>query len=835
MPAASKPGHSGHRQPHWQLLILGVVVALLGLILGIGGIRLVTVGGSWYYLIAGAGLLIAGIQLIRGRLSGAGWFAAVFVGTLLWTVWEAGLDYWRWIPRFGLITGIAFILALLLPRLDGGPSRSAARSLAGVFALVFAGAFALAFVPHGVTGPDAGTPRSSAASPIPAPAGGAFVQPASAPAEGDWAAYGRSQAAMRYAPLTQIDRDNVTQLKRAWVFRTGDLPEHRWGAETTPLKIGDTLYLCSARNILIALDARTGAERWRYDPQIADEAIPYTAACRGVAYYEVANETHGKIHGEASGETDSATDGDAIGHDPEATACRTRIIEGTLDGRLIAVDARTGTPCAGFGSQGAVDIKRGMGSTPPGMVSITSAPTIVRGVVVTGHQVLDGQRRDAPSGVIQGFDAVTGELRWAWDLARPDRTGQPPAGEIYTRGTPNMWTTASADEQLGLVYLPMGNSAADYWSGLRTPLENEYATSLVALDVTTGKPAWHFQTVHIDVWDYDLGSQGTLVDFPTANGIVPAIVLPSKQGDIYVLDRRTGTPLTGVEERPVSAGGVEPEKRSPVQPFSLYHTLRKADLTERDMWGITPIDQMFCRIRFRQASYAGIYTAPTVDTPWIQYPGYNGGSDWGGIAIDPHRGVIIANYNDMPNHNELVTRAEADRMGWAPRDEVRGDIGGAEGAGDPQIGTPYAVNVNAGWRVPFTGMLCKQPPYGGIRAIDLRTGRTLWDRPFGTARANGPFGIPSKLPIDIGTPNNGGAVVTASGLVFIAAATDNLIRAIDIDTGKTLWNDVLPAGGQANPMVYELDGRQYLIIMAGGHHFMETPIGDYVIAYALPE
>jgi quinoprotein glucose dehydrogenase len=241
---------------------------------------------------------------------------------------------------------------------------------------------------------------------------------------------------------------------------------------------------------------------------------------------------------------------------------------------------------------------------------------------------------------------------------------------------------------------------------------------------------------------------------------------------------------------------------------------------------------MACRIQFQRASYEGIFTPPTTDRHFVEYTGYNGGSDWGGVAVDPQRGIIVANYNDMPNYNRLVPRAEANRLGWLPRDEA-GDKGGAEGAGDPQAGTPYAIDVNAGWRLPFTGLLCKEPPYGGIRAIDLASGKTLWNRPFGTARANGPFGIASHLPIQIGTPNNGGSVVTAGGLVFIAAATDNLIRAIDIDTGKTVWQDVLPAGGQANPMVYEEAGREYLVIMAGGHHFMETPEGDYVIAYAL--
>jgi quinoprotein glucose dehydrogenase len=397
-----------------------------------------------------------------------------------------------------------------------------------------------------------------------------------------------------------------------------------------------------------------------------------------------------------------------------------------------------------------------------------------------------------------------------------------------------MWTTASGDEQLGLVYLPLGVSAVDYWSGSRSDSEKQYSTSLVAIDVTTGKVAWHFQTVHNDVWDYDLGSQATLVDFPTANGSTPALILPSKRGELFVLDRKSGKPLVNVEEREVPQGGVEPDQRAETQPFSTYHTLMKPNLTEAMMWGMSPIDQMICRIQFRLADYRGIFTPPLSDRHTIEYPGYNGGSDWGGIAVDPARGVIIANYNDMPNYVRLVPRKEADEKGWAPRDQARGKIGGVEGAGDPQAGTPYAIDVNAGWQLPGTGLLCKQPPYGGIRAIDLKSGKTLWDRPLGEARTNGPFGIPSMLPWDIGTPNNGGPVITAGGLIFIAASTDNLIRAIDMRTGKTVWSAALPAGGQATPMTYEVNGKQYVVIMTGGHHFMKTPVGDQVIAYALP-
>ena len=793
----------------WGVMALGVIFALIGLVLAGGGAWLLALGGSPYYVLAGLGLLASGFFLFRRDLTGVWIYVAVWAATLIWALWEVGLHGWALLPRV-FAPSVLLVLALLAiwplrPQRQGR-----------TFALGGLAAFAVVAIIGGVVIGFANRP--DAAQPLPQQTAAAMADPSRLQVGADWPAYGGTYSSRRYSPLAQITPDNVGRLERAWVFETGDLPapdaENKYGAETTPLKVGNTLYLCSATNVLFALDARTGRQIWRHDPGVSDDWIPYTAACRGVVYY-------------ATPEADPAT------------PCATRIIEGTLDGRLIAVDARTGAPCAGFGQNGQADIKVGMGEIVPGMVSITSPPVVVQGVIVTGHQVLDGQKLSAPSGVIQGFDVVTGEHRWAWDMTRPDLTGRPAEGDTYTRGTPNMWTIATGDEALGLVYLPMGNAAVDYWSGDRTAAENRYSTSLVALDVNTGRPAWSFQTVRMDVWDYDLGSQATLVDYPTAGGAIPALILPSKQGDLYVLDRRTGQPLTPVENRPAPTGGVEPAQRAATQPFSGYHTLAKRNLTEKDMWGMSPIDQMACRIQFRKASYKGIYTPPTVDQRWIQYPGYNGGSDWGGIAVDPDRGVIIANYNDMPNYNRLVSREEADEKGWVPHGEptpakARGGSL-AEGAGDPQMGAPYAIDVNAGWRMPFTGLLCKQPPYGGIRAIDMRTGETLWDRPLGTARKNGPFGIPSMLPVQIGTPNNGGAVVTAGGLIFIAAATDDLIRAIDMETGETVWQDTLPGGGQATPMTYEIDGRQYLVIMAGGHHFMETPVNDDLIAYALPQ
>ncbi len=783
----------------WPALILGIVIAVIGAVLTGGGVWLAALGGSLYYLLAGVGMLVSGILLARGRPIGGWIYVAIFAVTVIWALAEVGANNWSLVPRIVaplvLLVAVLLVLATLSTagrRWTFGIGASVAVVLVtAITAFIFARVNA----PHPL-------------SDLPA-ARFAMSDPAELQAGGDWPAYGGSYSARRFSPLAQITPENVGELKRAWLFHTGDLPSEQargtYGGENTPLKIGDMLYVCTPKNIVIALDPATGRQRWRFDPHVPDDAIPYTAACRGVSYYPVP--------GAAAG-----------------TACATRIIFGTLDARLFALDARTGARCTDFGTNGETDTKIGMGRTRPGYVSINSPPTIVRGVVVTGHQVLDGQDRWSPSGVIRGYDAVTGRLRWAWDMMHPEWNGYPPQGQVWARGTPNMWTIASGDEALGLVYLPMGNAAADYYSSLRRPQENAFATSLVALDVTTGKPRWRFQAVRRDVWDYDFGAQATLVDYRGT----PALVLPSKQGDIYVLDRRTGRPLTPVGEIRAPGGGVEPGQRSPTQPVSLWHTLRKRDLTERDMWGMSPIDQMICRIQFRKASYKGFYTPPTSEQRSIEYPGYNGGTDWGGIAVDPRRGVIVANYNDMPNYNRLVPRAEANRRGWAPRDQARGEIGGAEGAGDPQAHTPYAIDVNAGWRLPFTGMLCKQPPYGGIRAIDMATGKTIWDRPFGQARTNGPFGIPSMLPFDIGTPNNGGAVVTASGLIFIAAATDNLIRAIDLKSGKMLWSDVLPAGGQATPMTYSVGGKQYLVIAPGGHHFMETPIGDQVIAYALP-
>ena len=787
-------------QRKWTATILALVMALIGIVLAVGGAYLVFLGGSPYYVISGLAMLASAWFLFRGQLLGGWIYIGLFILTAVWGFAESRGNAWAMIPW--LIAPLVLLIFVLLVMPTLTLARDRWRFAGGGIAV----ATMLVVVSFGVLGMNAQT----SATALPAQNSPGMSDPSGMSTGADWPVYGGTNAAWRYSPLTQIDRANVHALRKVWEVHTGGLPtdpgyEKLYGTENTPLKIGNLLYTCTAKNVIIALDAATGKPVWRVDPKVPDAWIPYTTACRGVAYYAVPGAASNSV-------------------------CASRIIEGTLDSRLIAVDALTGRACTDFNGTGQQDTKIGMGPVYPGLASINSAPTIVRGIIVVPHQILDGQCRCAPSGVIQGFDAKTGKLAWAWDMQHPDWHGYPPTGQTWFRGTPNSWTTSAGDEKLGLVYVPTGNVADDYISKGRTPEENAYSSSIVAIDVTTGKPRWNFQTVQKDVWDYDVGSQPSLIDYRGT----PALLVPSKQGDLYILDRATGRALTPIGSVPAPLGGIEPQERAARQIVSLWQTLRKPDLRESDMWGMSPIDQMICRIQYRKADYRGFFTPPRADKYTVEYPGYNGGSDWGSVSIDPVRGIAIANYNDMPNHVRLVPRALADKEGIKPRFASPGGPSSNSHSIDPQWGVPYAINVNAGWRLKLTKLMCKRPPYGGIRAIDIATGKTIWDRPFGTARRNGPFNLPTMLPFSIGTPNNGGAVTTASGLIFIAAATDDLIRAIDLRTGKTVWSAALPAGGQATPIVYQQDGREYLVIYAGGHHFMETPMGDSVIAYALP-
>ncbi|MFW7269281.1 membrane-bound PQQ-dependent dehydrogenase, glucose/quinate/shikimate family [Gluconacetobacter sp. Hr-1-5] len=795
----------------YLLIALYLFMVAFGLMELYGGIILTSVGGSLYYILSGASLVASGALLWKRRMEGAWVFSGLFVFTIIWTLWESGFTYWSWIPRLDVLVVLAFILGFELPRLGNGVTPTVSRSVSGGAAAMFLLGIAGAFYPHYVVEP----PSGFQGKPLVETAETVTSEP-----DSDWDTYGRDKNATRFSPLDQITPANVGSLTQAWVYRTGALtPEghaNARGPETTPLKIGDGVYLCSALDDIIKLDPRTGKQIWRHNSGIEWKNTRYAQSCRGVTHY-VSTVT------------------------PGGDPCHERIIVGTLnDGRwrLLAVDAATGESCAAFGQNGEVNLLEGMGAAAPGMVDEASPPPVVDGVIVTNQEVMDGQRRDPPSGVIRGYSAEDGQLLWAWDVKRPDRKGLPPAGETYSRGTPNSWAVMTGDDKLGLVYVPTGNTAVDYYSVTRSPEENAISSSVVALDVHTGTVRWVFQTVHKDVWDYDIGSQATLFDFPGPDGkAVPGLVIPTKRGQLFVLNRVSGKPLTAVDEKPAPQYlEISEDPHSKTQPWSVgMPRLGMPNLTEAKMWGMTPLDQIFCRIRFRRAHYEGEFTAPTTKEPWVEFPGNNGGVDWGSLAYDPKDGVLVSNWNAVAMYNQLIPRAEADKRGMKAFDDPTYHPGarGGEGGG-AQAGSPYAILVDV-LQNPFTGVLCNEPPYGMISAIDMHTQKLLWQRPLGTARANGPFGMPTYAPIEFGVPSNGGPMMTAGGLVFIAAATDNLIRAIDTKTGKVVWSAVLPAGGQATPMTYESGGQQYVVIVAGGHHYMNTPNGDYVVAYALPK
>ena len=618
-----------------------------------------------------------------------------------------------------------------------------------------------------------------------------------------WSQVGGDLSGQRYSPLNQIDRSNVAQLEEVWRFESGDVSPTT-SLQVTPILVGDDLVLCTPRNQVVSLDAETGRENWRFDPKPNLAGI-YNPLCRGVAHGEV-----------------EAAPADSLA--PNAS-CRSRIFLGTLDARLIALDAKTGRPCEGFGVKGEVDLLAGIGETRDGEYYMTSPPTVVAGHVVTGAWVTDGQRVDAPGGVIRGWDARTGELAWAWDPVPADRAPVTAAdvaqGAEYTRGTANAWSLLSADEERGLVFLPMGNAAPDHYGGERHGL-GVYSSSVVALDARTGERRWDFQTVHHDVWDYDVASQPVLYTHPGgADGKgFPALAQATKMGHIFLLDRLTGKPIFPVEERSVPQGGVLGESVAPTQPFPTKPApLHPHSLPDEEIWGLTPFDRADCRKRVAALRNDGIFTPPSAEGS-VVFPGLGGGVNWGALSVDSTRGRLIVNSMRNPFIVQIVPREDA------------GDLSGTDLVGaQPQEGTPYVVI-----RAPLLsrwGMPCTPPPWGQLTSIDLATGEVEWQRPLGNLRELAPaFG----RFFEWGTPNQGGPIQTAGGLVFIAATMDRTIRAFDVETGEELWSALLPTSGHATPMTYRTrsDGRQFVVIAAGGHFPLGSPSDDALIAYALP-
>ena len=773
---------------------LSVLLAVLAAGFLTLGVQLALLGGSVYYLAAGLGLAASAVLFWKDYRRGTTVFAVVFLITLAWSLWEAGLDGWALAPRLGLFVALqAVVIALYLSAgHKDGPSRWRDPAI-GAPTL----GFALLFV--AVLGAELHTPTAKeAASPHAA---------TQADVSGDWPHFGNVQGGARFSPLEQITPHNVDKLKVAWVHRLGPDPEGLMGAlQVTPLKVDDSVFVCTPFNDVVSLDAESGTERWRYRHPLDREKVE-RGICRGVAYYKTPD---------------------------SAGACAERILTSTMDAQLIALDARTGERCAGFGENGAVNLLKHMGPVIPGYYFAASPPQIVRGKVVIGGRIADNQFVGEPPGVIRAYDAVTGEFAWAFDIGDPDNHDEPAPGENYTLGTPNSWAPMSADKELGLVYVPTGNATPDYVSSHRSELDNAYASSVIALDAETGGVRWSFQTAHLDVWDYDVASQPTLVDIPQANGKPKkALAQGTKRGELFLLDRANGEPLAEVVERPAPPGDVPGEPVSPTQPFSVgMPSFAGPVLRERDMWGVTPFDQAVCRIMFRRARYEGPVTPVGVDRPTIVYPGYFGGMNWGSVSIDADRSILVVGSHRMAMYDRLLSREESDELGLAPHSpEHPAKLGGASA----QAGTPYGADIRlfmSPWGIP-----CQEPPYAMLSAVDLQTRQLLWTKRFGVARKNGPFGIQSGLPFTMGAPHSGAAIATRSGITFIAASSDQYIRAIDTLTGRELWKDTLPAGGQAAPITYlsPESGRQFVVVAAGGSPGLRTKPGDYIVAYALVE
>jgi quinoprotein glucose dehydrogenase len=622
----------------------------------------------------------------------------------------------------------------------------------------------------------------------------------------EWPAYGRDALGSRHSPLTEIDRTNVGELRVAWTFRTGETPEAQptrrpTAFEATPIVVDGTLYLATPLGKVFALDPATGQLRWRFDAGV-DPQTPFgDFTSRGVSTW---------LDAEA----------------PAGAPCRRRIVVATVDARLIALDARTGAPCASFGEGGTVDLRGGLRNTPVSAAEyeVTSPPAVIGDLLVVGSGIADNNRIEAPSGEVRAFDARTGQLRWTWDPVPQDARDPGWATwagpRAHATGAANAWSVIAADPERDLVIVPTGGPSPDYYGGARRGA-NLYANSVVALRASTGTRLWHFQVVHHDVWDYDVPAPPALITLRRDGHAVPAVVQVTKTGQVFVLHRETGAPLFPVEERPVPASTVPGEETWPTQPFSLLPALSPLRISIEDAWGLTPWDRRRCREAMSGLRNEGIFTPPSLEGALIM-PSNIGGAHWGGAAYDPARQIVVVPVNRAAAVVQLLPRERYD-----PATAERGWEYGL------MRGTPYVLRRRL--LLSPLGLPCTPPPFGALVAISLESGKKLWEAPLGTTRDLFASRIFLPLAFGWGTPNLGGPIATAGGLVFIAAALDDYLRAFDIESGRELWKGRLPAGGQATPMTFRLDGgRQHVVVAAGGHGRAGTRRGDYVVAFALP-
>ncbi len=802
---------------HWVYVS---VMLLAGLYLSLLGAYLVYLGGSIYYVVAGIATLMLVRQLVRGDSSAARNYGILLAVTLIWSVYESGGSFLSLLPRlaFWMVLGLWFYSACYRNTLRSHGVAADYRWLSVAQLGSTAVLLVAALQTHEVH--SEGTRRSVAPD-----------NPVS-----DWRHYGNSVGGTRFAELEQINSANVKGLREVWRYRTG--VEHDF--KMTPLQVGKLLYICGAKNVLIALDASSGKEVWRHDPEAEPPAEhQYARTCRGISYVEAPPDYSGE--------------------------CPTRIVTGTVDARLIAVDAKTGARCEGFGDKGQVDLRRGMGSHSPNKYYLTSPPLVAGTRLVVGGLVLDNQNLGLPSGVVRAFDALSGEFSWAWDMGNPGHYGEPDEGEEYTRGTPNVWSLMSYDPELELIYAPTGNAAPDYFGGARRPFDDAWSSAVVALDANSGEPRWKFQTVHHDIWDYDVPAQPVLVDVDRDGESIPALAVPTKMGEVFLLDRRDGEPVFAVEERRVPQEPAAGEYLSPTQPFSPlphFHPYRH----EKDMWGLTPIDQLLCRVEYKSMRYEGLYTPPTVKGTF-QYPGNFGGFNWGSVSVDADNGLLVAAPMMLGNRTLLVSPERVAEAG-AVAARLLGDDHPAvhlnpadplPEMGAPDPGDPYDHRhiKYYGLTMPFMSRLgtqvpCFEPPWSQLAVIDLNTKELMWTRPVGSMKNSGPFNTRSGIDWwQVGTPIRAGTLTTRGGLIFLSSTMDSTVRAFDLRSGEVKWSADLPGSGQATPMTYQSDGRQTLIVTipnpswryprdpgTGTYTDSANPRdgkGGYVIAYALDE
>jgi quinoprotein glucose dehydrogenase len=607
---------------------------------------------------------------------------------------------------------------------------------------------------------------------------------------------------MRYSPLTQVNRDNVSKLKVAWVFHTGDVSDgkhgkQRTGFETTPILVDGILFFTTGFNRVIAADPETGKQKWSYDPKI-DPTWDYGDALvsRGVATW-----------------LDTA---------PTAKGgpCRRRIYEALLDARLIALDAATGVLCASFGNKGEVSL-RDVPRYRPGQYHMTSPPAVIDDLVIVGSAINDNNRADTPSGVVRAFDARTGVLRWSWDpIDRKDHTfsgGNNPA-KMWQTGAGNAWSIMAVDSERDLLFIPTGSASPDYYGGLR-PGDDKWADSIVALRGKTGEFIWGFQLVHHDLWDYDTASPPLLATLRRSGKQIPVVIQGNKTGLLYVLNRETGVPVFPIEERAVPQTDVPGEVTSQTQPFpTAPPPLVPQKLSADSVFGVNPADHDSCKEWIQSFRNEGIFTPPSLQGTLV-IPGNIGGMTWSGYAFDPQRNLLVVPTNNIAGVAKLIPRAKLE-------DAARS---GEDGDYARQEGTPYGMYRR--FLQAASDLPCTPPPWGMLSAVDLNQGTIKWQVPLGSMQYFGG----GHEPVPPGSIGFGGPITTASGLAFIAGTFDPFIRAFDVETGKELWKAQLPASGNATPMTYSVNGKQYLVIAAGGHpKIAEEALNDTLVAFTLP-